>query len=209
MVKLWVLTYHHTVVYSLHPVYFWDKLCSGNLAYHLVLILKSLPVWGFCWTTAAGTNAQLPSFLLQLVIRSGEVKLVVQYWLTPLILWCPHEKASTKKETRSQIIWRSSSGHKETSLHVAQGVLVQRCSPACHQELRTYNAISTGCFVSHSFYCQERSHLPLSLQKELLTCKENDNFSPLKSAYETNASVCCPWALRIHKASSILDPLSS
>lgn len=61
-----------------------------------------------------------------------------------------------------------------------------------HQELRTYNAISTGCFVSHSFYSQERSHLSLSLQKELLTCKENDNFSPLTSAYETNASVCCP-----------------
>lgn len=30
-------------MYSLYPVYFWDKLCSGNLAYYLVLILKSLP----------------------------------------------------------------------------------------------------------------------------------------------------------------------
>lgn len=125
----------------------------------------------------------LPSFFtVRWSLGSGKVKLAVQAWLSPLLPWCPQEKASTKKGTRSQIIWRSSSGHKKTFLHIAQGVLVQSCLPACHQELTTHTPVSTGCFVSHSFYRQERSHLPLSLQKGLLTCRKSDNFSPLKAA---------------------------
>lgn len=75
-------------------------------------------------------------------------------------------------------------------LHIAQGFLVQSCSPEFHQELRTCTAASTGHFNSHYFYSQECSYLPLSLQR---CCSPAEKMTAFPYC-QLPTSVPCSWA---------------
>lgn len=79
-------------------------------------------------------------------------------------------------------------------VHLVQGVLVERCSPEFHQELRTCTNLH-WMLVSHYFYRQEWMFPSPTESSEMpLTCRENDNLSPLKAAYK-NKCFCISWVL--------------
>lgn len=91
-------------------------------------------------------------------------------------------------------------------VHLVQGVLVERCSPEFHQELRTCTNLH-WMLVSHYFYRQEYSHVPLSLQRCRSPAEKMTTFPHWKLSTKTNASVYpeCWWTR--HKDLPILDPL--